>query len=90
MVNYVRGFEEYIKTGAEKLGKAYLYLATIHKNMHDNKTALYYSRLVETLNKMYDTDYEMYYIYDKDNQDEDPVKMRLQSNKRMYSNYYQK
>lgn len=81
-------FEEYIKVGAEKLGKAYLYLATIYKNMHDNKTALYYSKLVEMLNKMYDTDYEMYYIYDKNNKEEDPVKMRLQGKKKMYNVFF--
>lgn len=83
-------FEEYIKVGSDKLAKAYLYLATIYKHKHDNRKALYYSNLVEVLNKMYDTDYEMYYIRDKNNPDEDPLKMRLQGQKMLYKQYYLK
>lgn len=80
--------EKYASLGTEKLGKAYVYLAAIYTKLHKNQKALHYSKMVEKLNLIYSTDYEMFYIYDSTNPEEDSVKMRLQTNKSMYKNFY--
>ena len=82
-------FRKYARTGSDKLAKAYLYLASIYKENHENQKALHYSRLVEKLNNLYGTDYEMFYIADYNNPDEDPLKMRLQTNNNMYSGLFE-
>jgi len=79
--------KQYVTIGTDKLGKAYLYLTAIYESKRNYKKAIYYSEIVEKLDKIFATGYEMYYICDRENLDEDLLKMKLQNKKMMYEDF---
>lgn len=79
---------QYVKIGTDKLNKAYLYLATIYRNKRNYKKAIYYGDCVEKLDKIFATNYEMYYIGDNEDPEVDLLKMNLQNKKAMYEDCF--
>ena len=68
-------FEQYIKLGATKINKAYLYLSKISEKFKKEKKSVNYSKYVQMTNDLLSSEYDFYSIYE---QECDPYKVNMQ------------